>query len=37
MGLFQFVFVGLGALIALGFYLWLYTKPGKKWLKNLNE
>ena len=25
----------IGIVIAGGFLIWLYTKPGKRWLKNL--
>lgn len=25
----------LSAIIAIGFYLWLFTKSGKKWLREL--
>ena len=25
----------LSAIIAIGFYLWLFTKSGKKWLRDL--
>ena len=26
----------IGIVIAGGFLIWLYTKPGKRWLKNLS-
>lgn len=25
----------IGAIVGGGFLVWLYTKPGKKWLENL--
>lgn len=24
----------VGAILSVGFCVWLYTKPGKKWLEN---
>ncbi len=29
------IFFMIGCIISGGFLAWLYTKPGKKWLKNL--
>lgn len=33
-GLFAFLIM---AIVPVGILLWTYTKPGKKWLKDLNE
>ena len=32
-----FIVYGFGAAFGIGFYIWLHTKSGEKWLNSLDD